>query len=154
MVIISSQNLIKITLPPRQEFVVAIVSCSLDPRFSKCSSTKVAVVLKTNFTSVLKWRPDSQTITYYEYCASQYDKGTVNSNCNLILNKLLCSKHRKSHTTEILDEIFLAVFNGFEQNKNTGRTSTKRFTYNRYRIDVFKIVSAGDVKCYAEINRP
>jgi len=40
-------------------------------------------------------------------------KGTVNSNCNLIEHKLLCSKHRKIHTTEILDEIFLAVFNRF-----------------------------------------
>jgi len=40
-------------------------------------------------------------------------KDKVNSNCNLIVHKLLCSKHRKSHTTKILDEIFLAVFNQF-----------------------------------------
>jgi len=54
MVIISLQNLIKITLPPKQEFVAAIVSCSLGPRFSKCSSNEVTAVLKTNVISLLK----------------------------------------------------------------------------------------------------
>jgi hypothetical protein len=54
MVIISSQNLIKIMLPPRQELVTAIVSCSLGPRFSKCPSNEVTVVLKTNFISLFK----------------------------------------------------------------------------------------------------